>query len=714
MSQFFYGCQVPPLKTRKETSGGVKTSLPDPSGSPDVNDGSVLQHRLALEASTVKSIDLIPNIGYNNSRRTEDENDSDYTSKSGLPVPISGTHTPVNPGEVALYPRKSTATENASKSIQDQIEVILETLDEVGLPPHTFVIKQEKIGHGGDEWWSGGGQSGLKDDTGTAQPTRPVLTEIMDGVVNGTHKVVACYAQDRLWRKVGICDKMVDLFLENGVQLYDRYGLVDIRTPEGRQQVRSNAVASQHYRERVTQDSDRGKRKNIEKGKLVTGADVLGFRSGGRYSKIVLHRPEEHLVVRRIFTLFDRGESGRGPLSCEEIAKLLMEEGYLWTPDLRAKRGKKRNDFTMNLIYDWQIKKVLTDCRYQGRQPYSKKEWPCDAFLVDGQPLVEVDVYERVQAKIDSFRRSGNRTRKDRAATGLIRCGLCGQGLSVSPTSVKATGERIHYWKNIKSEAWCWCTHTLPSLREVVVDTWLDEVLAPLLLAEMREKAAGQSHQALLSQQAELRRVLCHMEEAFEQRIEEFIRENVGAKIIGTAERAHSAKTAAIHTQTKENELLIRDYYALEVGLADLASQTPVARRDAIHAVVRWIAVLPSGAPREPVYGNRTRPATNPGKLVVLTAFGTYVTAVVELAHTGETDHRQKTLRAALPHEAITLNEFSDAEAFLAGLSRAYSGKKYKYDPMEVAPGYSPPPAASRAPAVPAVAEFRIDHDPHP
>ena len=67
---------------------------------------------------------------------------------------------PLTADEVVGYARKSTAEKGAAKSIVDQKESIAESAIEFDLPldeSHNF---SEKPGHGGDEFWSGGGASG--------------------------------------------------------------------------------------------------------------------------------------------------------------------------------------------------------------------------------------------------------------------------------------------------------------------------------------------------------------------------------------------------------------------------------------------------------------------------------------------------------------------------------------------------------------------------
>ena len=590
--------------------------------------------------------------------------------------------------EVWLYARKSTASENASKSIEDQVEVMLETCQELSIPATQFNVHAEEIGHGGDEWWQGGGLSGLRNDKTKANRFRPVLTAMMEAIIDGSCKAVVCYSQDRLWRDTGICDKMIDMFLEYGVALYDKYGPVDIETSDGRNKVRSMAVAAQTYRERSAEDSKRGVDKNRGKGKLVVSAHCLGFRGAGKHSRSVITVREELPIVERIFRMYVHGEGTNGPMSTTHIAERLMSEGFCWMPDCTDKR-RKRNASTEAYIYEWQIIDTLRNCRYQGRQPHGKKEWPCDAFLVDGETAIPTKLYEDAQEKLRNAKKVGNAASPKHALVGLLRCGLCGQGLHCVPVGkVRENGERMIYWRPDHATVWSWCKDKLPYIRKVILDQYVDDVFAPLLLADLRERRASITESDLENSLASLRRRLCDMEAEQEREIEELMDAKADAKVIAIKGRKNQEATLALCQQVAETERMARDLRDLDVRLGDLAALTPEARRDAIQRTIRWVALLPSTKPKEkhPTWYYERRSADG-GRLVFLTAYGTYHCATLRYGDIGDT-RPGYSLHPSTPEETIgTVGDFPDPAKFLAGLKRAYDGRKYKYDPFEVAPG---------------------------
>ena len=578
---------------------------------------------------------------------------------------------------------------------------MMKVCQKLGMTVTEANVHAEEPGHGGDEWWHGGGLSGLKNDRRKKNRHRPVLTEMVEGVIDGSVKCIVCYSQDRLWRDTGICDAMIDLLNEYKVTLIDRYGPVDIQTTDGRNKVRSCAVAAQTYRERAAEDSSRGTEENREVGKLVICGTALGYRAVGGHSAEVTVVPEEIAMAERIFKMYVHGENGGGPMSASDIAERLMQEGYAWMPDVKDKRRGKRNEFTKDHIYHNQIVGVLKNCRYQGRQPHAKKEWPCDAFLIDGKPAIPTKLYEDAQAKLKGAKKFGNRTNLKRGVTGLLRCGICAQAMYCHPVGrKKENGERAIYWRTNKAKGWTWCRHKLPNVRETVLDEYIDTVFAPLLLADVRERLASVTEADLMNSLASLRRRLCDLNAAFETKVKDWLKEEVSAVTVKIGERGHLEETSALMDEIRRTELQVRDLNDLDVRLQDLAALPPEARTDSLHRAIRWIAVLPSNAPREksPSGRGRWRRATDGGRVVFFTAYNTYHCATLVYGDIGDVRPQYALRPSTLAESVATVAEFPDPCGFLDGLRRAYQGRNFAFDPDEM--------SVAMNGAAPMVAEF--------
>ncbi|MGC4044836.1 MAG: recombinase family protein [Armatimonas sp.] len=601
----------------------------------------------------------------------------------------------IMPGEAAVYARRSVAGEGSGKSIEDQVEVCVEIATEYQLPLSADNdIYREKPGFSGDIWWEGGGSNGLL--TVEDAQYRPMMTKVMHGVRDGMKKLIVVWSSDRLFRDVGMAKAFVDVLTAKKALLFDRNGYVPLETPDQRAAFYSAIVAAQHYREMCQVNSPRGVKKNLDKGVNCMNANILGFRSGPKKGQVI-HIPEEQNMVRRIFQLYLDGNT------TYDIAFLLMEEGYSWTPDILDTRGNKRNEFTLKVIYRWQVRHLLKESRYQGRQRLYKEEYPCPSYLVDGiTPVVDTATFQAVQKRLKDDRRSGNSTRKNRAFTGLLRCGLCGQGMQCLDNGLKGpNGESAKKaWRMVRTESWCWCTHKPPSIPEVTLDRYADDILGPLLLEELRERALLRDRNVTLDEQAIIERDLREAEHYYEYVLPTF--DEISPTLLKRKEDLVLDKIAGLKARYKELAEQIRSFDAIVPTLEDISSVSPEERRALYRSVLRWIAVFPGSEEREPYpYPSVfTRPSKDAGTVVFLTAWGTYHTVKVERVTVPGLRRRQNELRPATISELVDgVSAFPDPDAFLQGLERAWKGGKYGFSLAEAAPGFT-----ARVP--PQVAEF--------
>ena len=611
---------------------------------------------------------------------------------------------PLHTDECTSYARKSTIEERSPQSIEDQNAANMDTAEEWSIPLAPEGVLSEKPGLGGNLWWEGYIRSGLEGDDAKRQRTRPILTNIMNGVVTGRIKCIVIWSQDRLWRDVALCKVMIDILGEKGCLLYDKNGPVDVSTSEGRAAVLCNAVASQKAREKAAEDSPRGINRKLKKGERVITANVLGFRCVSGNRKTLRHVPEEQEMVRRIFRLFDSGEGDSGPQSPQQIALRLMAESYKWMPDLWNTRGVKRTGPTEDVIYTLCVSKVLEDCRYQGRQRRkdnkagTEREWQCPTFLVDGEPVVSTALYERVQAKMNGLKRGANATRSSYPLASLIRCGVCGQTMYAGRTAIVQHGisSSETAWIALRNASWCWCTHKLPVIQHKFLDDYMNMVLAPLLLAEVKERACEGGVSALVNERAGLTRALTEAERRYHEELPEFVaecfRKKMSPHIVSRMQEELEEEIHVMKAQLRSVEQRMKSHDDYGVSAANITHMNPDVRRDAIRAVLRWVAVIPSEAP--PICNADTSfkwvPSDEAGRVVFLSAWGTMHTAFLYRSRDQGQMKRICKLRPATASETIgTFCDLPDPRAFYDGLQRSYHGRKYEYLPEDVAPGFT-------------------------
>ena len=598
------------------------------------------------------------------------------------------------PGDTKLYGRKSTKNDRAQKSLDDQRESCFEFAAENDIPVTEEDWMEEEAGHGGDEWWEGGGGSGLEGDRMEAARTRPVFTQLMRSVQAGTVKCVIVWSLDRLWRSAEICSKAINIMGRKGSLLMDKNGYVDISSPEGRESVLINAVNAQSQREHCAVNCRRGVTKSRSKGKMIGNANSLGFRAAGSKTGQVRHIPEEHEVVRRIFRLFYSGEDERGPLSSGEIAEQFMAEGYVWCPDMHARRSVKRTAETQGIIYDGNIRRVLKDIRYIGKQRHEKSDWDCPTFLCEGEPIVPLELFTRVQEKITQQAVGSRSSVNEYPLSGRVRCGICGHPLAVQMTQahglVDGSDGRRRYWMRRKVRGHNWCKHTLPTVRLDLLDAYIDQELAPLLLAEIRERGLDDQALMLAQEQAQLQRELCEAERHYREELPKYYRRKIDPELLEAMQEDAKSEIARLRGELRLVMLKSTKMRDIVPALEDIGTVPASTRRDAIRAVVRWIAVLPSQEPLIKDGRRNTRPKDNLGSLVFLTAWGTYITVRLFRGVNGQ--HSNSTcLRAVAVDETVGgVADFPDPAAFYHGLERSWKTNRYEWSARDVTPGYLP------------------------
>lgn len=605
--------------------------------------------------------------------------------------------------EVASYERKSNKQKDGtSKSIEDQREANRETAEEYGLPLLEVNQMSEEPGHGGDEWWLGGGGSGLAGDERTGARHRPSLTRLMEAIRQKQIRAVIVWSIDRLSRDVALTKIMIDIMGECGCALYDRNGYCDILSPEGRASVLQNAILAMQYRELCAVNSPRGTRSTRNKKKVVVSANVVGYRHISKGKVRVI--PEEITLVRRIFGLYVSG------MSLTAICRTLMAEGIVLAPDLYVTRSIKRNAHTHDIVYPKQIRTILTDVRYRGQQPHEKQIWECKDFLIDGEPAVDQPLFEAAQEIMNGKRRVGNAARTDNYLAGIMKCGTCGQYLCLNPARQK-DGTIKRFWQPKKHDVQSWCTHFLPNVTETAVQNYVSATLMPWLMAQVDEMQATIGGSGALDE-------IAHLQAQIEAKTETLKDEINGIR--RTAQTENKNPGSSILTlqgmydeEVKGLEECVGALEAEEIrrqALAVLNERTGTsldrwenlnndAKKLVIQSVLRWVAIIPSedfAARPERKGGARSidrkkdgAPAA--GKILFMSAWQTLHTAIIRRIENPDsaTWHKPLGLVPAEIDECLgSCAEMPDPALFAAGLQRSYDGRGYKYQPCEVMPGY--------------------------
>jgi site-specific DNA recombinase len=141
---------------------------------------------------------------------------------------------------------------------------------------------------------------------------RPELNQIRKLIRQGAIHILIIYASDRLARKVGVGDLLLDELIEHGVELHIvAWGGAVRDTPEDRVRFNFEMTFSDFERRKIIERTSRGRREQLESGIWHGGPiDKYGFRHVGKKRETRLIFVEEEIaVVRWIFDQFvNRGQ----------------------------------------------------------------------------------------------------------------------------------------------------------------------------------------------------------------------------------------------------------------------------------------------------------------------------------------------------------------------------------------------------------------------
>jgi site-specific DNA recombinase len=290
-----------------------------------------------------------------------------------------------------LYARKSTeADELQALSIDSQIKEMLEMATKENME----VVEIRKESHSAK-------------DSGQ----RPVFNQLLEDIRANIFNGILCWAPDRLSRNAGDLGAVVDLM--------DQGKIVDIRTHEQRFTNNPNEkfllmiLGSQAKLENDHKGINvkRGLRAKCEQGWRPSPPPMgyLHDKYGDKGDKKIFIDPKRAPYIKKIFekVAYDNW-SGR------QILRWVLNE-----TDFKTRRGK---NLTLSLIYN-----ILKETFYYGEfeYPIGSDKWYKGAH----DPIISKELYQKAREKldIDNVRRSEV---KEFAFTKLMKCGLCGSGIT--------------------------------------------------------------------------------------------------------------------------------------------------------------------------------------------------------------------------------------------------------------------------------------------
>jgi len=246
---------------------------------------------------------------------------------------------------------------------------------------------------------------------------RPALTRLMDDIERGEIDTVVVYKVDRLSRSLLDFSRLVERFEKRRVAFVSITQHFDTSTSMGRLVLHILLSFAQFERELISERTRDKIAAAKRRGKWTGGPLVLGYRVD-RQRRALEVVPEEAAIVKLAFELYER------TLSVALTAQRLNARGLTLRTRV-AEGGARGRPFNKNAVH-----RLLRNPLYVGKVRHND-----DVFLGEHEPIIDRDVFERVQRTLD-LRATGAGTRRPRRSesllTGLLRCLPCDAAMSTS------------------------------------------------------------------------------------------------------------------------------------------------------------------------------------------------------------------------------------------------------------------------------------------
>lgn len=248
---------------------------------------------------------------------------------------------------------------------------------------------------------------------------RAEYEEMLDGIRSGApgHQCVLAWHTDRIHRTTRELDDYIDASeIHEAVTHTHMAGMIDLSTPGGRAMARTMATFAQYE-----SDLKRGRlrlwaKQHAESGKNPGGLRPYGWSASDR-KKIV---PEEQAVIQDIADRILAGESLRSIVA--DLNARMIPTGS-WHPP------KVWKEWSPTVVRSMMLRPRLAGWRsYRGTQ-VARGEW---------EPALDEKVWMQVVSVLnDPERKSGGMGARVNLLTGLARCGICDQPVTIQYGSPK-------------------------------------------------------------------------------------------------------------------------------------------------------------------------------------------------------------------------------------------------------------------------------------
>jgi site-specific DNA recombinase len=264
---------------------------------------------------------------------------------------------------------------------------------------------------------------------------RPALNKIRELMKEKKIQALIVYATDRLARKVGVADLLLDELFEYGVTLYIVAWGTHVRdTPEDRMRFNFESTYADFERRKIMERTTRGKRQKLEGGiYLGNGYPPFGYQKVGRKRETKLVIIEEEAKIIRLIYVWYAVEH----ISVTEIRRRLRGEA---SPG--DTKGYREKGIKVREIGDWPemtIYKILRNPTYKGAMESF-------GYTLDVPVIIEPAIWALAAERLTEGRTMSPRGQKyEYLMARRTRCRLCDYAVMTTPTLRRGELAALYY-----------------------------------------------------------------------------------------------------------------------------------------------------------------------------------------------------------------------------------------------------------------------------
>jgi site-specific DNA recombinase len=296
--------------------------------------------------------------------------------------------------KVGIYCRVSTQEQKKSKSINNQVEFAEKYCD---LHSHEIV-----------KWYKDDGVSGT-----LPFKERPAGRKLLYDIQNNSFETLLVLKIDRLARDTSLLLEIHEKLDERGIALKSMTEAFDTGSPTGKFTMTMFASIAALERETILERSERGKVRNVRKGKWPGGTPPLGYQiNDDGYLEI---EPEGAEIVRKVFKLYTEDD-----MATTKLADYLNAQDVPTAAQLKGTHPGNKGIWRPS-----SVSRILSKKIYKGE--FIFREDTEDEIVVDVPEIVSEETWQKA-----SNLRNKNKTFSLRGSKrlyllrGLIKCGECG------------------------------------------------------------------------------------------------------------------------------------------------------------------------------------------------------------------------------------------------------------------------------------------------